>query len=264
MQTAVNHGRFMLAQWKVNLASVMAYRASFLSQAVFMFLNDFFLLFLWWVLLQNFESISGWGMPEIWLMYGLSAGGFSLMALFAANSFELSSLIAEGQLDYYLALPKNALLHVLISRMDFSGMGDLVFGLTIGALGCAATGAAYSLFLVMMVNAAAIMVGFFVIVHSLAFFLGRSEMLSRQISESLLSFSMYPGGIYRGLARFLIFYIIPAGFMVHLPVEILRAFDRQSVLHTFAATVVIWILAITVFHAGLRRYESGNQITLRG
>jgi ABC-2 type transport system permease protein len=75
---------------------------------------------------------------------------------------------------------------------------------------------------------------------------------------------MYPGGIFQGFARFLIFFVIPAGFMVHLPVEILRVFSWAGMLEAVVAAVVIWALAILVFRAGLRRYESGNQVTLRG
>jgi ABC-type uncharacterized transport system permease subunit len=66
-----------------------------------------------------------------------------LAAIFCGNSYHFGELIAGGQLDYYLALPKNPLLHILVSRMDMSGAGDLIFGLLMGALGCYATGGNY-------------------------------------------------------------------------------------------------------------------------
>ena len=141
MSTVAKYLRWLLAQWEVNLSSAMAYRVSFLSQLSFMLVNNVLLLFFWWVLLQLVPDIGGWGMADIWLMYGLSAGGFSLVSLFAGNSFRLANIIAEGQLDYYLALPKNVLLHVLISRSDFAAIGDLLFGLILGKMGCRALGA---------------------------------------------------------------------------------------------------------------------------
>jgi ABC-2 type transport system permease protein len=57
---------------------------------------------------------------------------------------------------------------------------------------------------------------------------------------------------------------VPAGFMGHLPVEILRSLDagRLALLVAFAA--LTWSIASALFSAGLRRYESGNLMVLRG
>ena len=269
MRTAAKQLRFVLAQWAVNLASAMAYRTSFLLQASFMFLNDAFWLFIWWVLLNNFPNIAGWRMGEILLMYGLSAGGWGLMVIFAANATRLSQIIAEGQLDYYLALPKNVLVHTLISRTQFDAVGDLTFGIVALAIGCALTGSSLPLAIFFMFTAALILAGFEVIVGSLAFFVGRSQEFSEQIGMSAVTFSMYPGGIFKGFAKFLVFFVIPAGFITYLPVETLRAVGTSNTnglrgaLVVLAAAVVIWVIAVTVFYAGLRRYESGNQIGLR-
>lgn len=264
MSTAAKYWRWLLMQWQVNLASAMAYRISFLSQALFMILNDVFLLFFWWVLLQSVPDVGGWGMSQIWLMYGLAAGGYGLLAIFAGNTFSLARLIADGQLDYYLALPKSVLLHALVSQTDFAGAGDLGFGLVVGALGCRANGSSYWLFLYFMLTAAAILGAFVVIVQSMAFFVGRSESVSQQVSQSIMSLAMYPGGIYRGASRFLVTFIIPAGLMVHLPVQTLVQFKWSTVLTVTLAAGMFWALAILFFRLGLKRYESGNQILLRG
>lgn len=264
MSTVAKNLRWLLAQWSINLSSAMAYRVSFLTQMLFMLVNDVLLLFFWWVLLQLVPDIGGWGMADVWLMYGLSAGGFSIVALLAGNYNRLASFISEGQLDYYLALPKNVLLHVLISRTDFAAVGDLIFGLVLGALGCRALGANYLLFLLFMVTAGSIICAFSIITNSLAFFLGRSEAISRQLADALLSFSMYPGTIYQGAARFIVLFLVPAAFMTHIPVETLRHFNSIGVWQVLAANLVAWLLAVTMFRAGLKRYESGNQVTLRG
>lgn len=263
MRTVAKHLRFVLAQWEVNLASAMAYRTTFILQASFMFLNDAFWLFIWWVLLNNFPTIAGWGMGEILLMYGLSAGGYGVMAIFAANATRLSQMISEGQLDYYLALPKNVLVHALISRTQFDAVGDFTFGLVAIAIGCSMTHTSFLLALLFMLTAAMVLSGFQVIMNSLAFFIGRSQEFSDQIGMSAVTFSMYPGGIFKGFARFLVFFIIPAGFVTHLPIETLRSFSLRNTLAIVAAAFIIWALAVLIFNRGLRKYESGNQMALR-
>lgn len=50
----------------------------------------------------------------------------------------LAGVITSGALDSYLTLPKNVLLHVLISATSASGWGDLAFGLVAFTLGLAA------------------------------------------------------------------------------------------------------------------------------
>lgn len=264
MSTVAKYLRWLLAQWEVNLSSAMAYRVSFLSQLSFMLVNNVLLLFFWWVLLQLVPDIGGWGMADIWLMYGLSAGGFSLVSLFAGNSFRLANIIAEGQLDYYLALPKNVLLHVLVSRSDFAAIGDLLFGLVLGKMGCRALGANYLLFLFFMITAGSFLGAFSLLTNSLSFFIGRSEALSRQLTEGVISFSMYPGGIYQGAARFVVLFLLPAAFMTHIPVDTLRHWQWSGLIWVITANIIAWLIALATFRAGLRRYESGNQITLRG
>jgi ABC-2 type transport system permease protein len=61
----------------------------------------------------------------------------------------------------------------------------------------------------------------------------------------------------------LAFFVIPAGFVTHLPVETLRTLNLGGALAVAAAAVVIWIAAVAVFGNGLRKYESGNQMSLR-
>jgi ABC-2 type transport system permease protein len=57
----------------------------------------------------------------------------------------------------------------------------------------------------------------------------------------------------------LLFTAIPAGFISSMPVRFIRDFDAS-----FAwAAFVFFVIALTVFHMGLRRYASGNRIGMR-
>ncbi|MBI3977662.1 MAG: ABC-2 family transporter protein [Chloroflexi bacterium] len=191
------------------------------------------------------------------LAYGLAVTVFG-------NSIQLATVIAQGQLDYYLALPKNALLHVLVSRMSLSGWGDLGFGLVAFAIAGQLDPAWIALAALLVLTSAAIFVAFQVLVGSLAFFVGNAEVASTQAQGALLMFSTYPGPIYRGWVKLLLFTAIPAAFMAHVPVELLRAFDPLLFAALLGFTVGLWAAALLVFRAGLRRYESGNLISLRG
>ena len=55
--------RFVWEHFKFNLAAAMEYKAGFVSQVVFMLLNDMFLLFFWWIVFRRVSSIGGLDVP---------------------------------------------------------------------------------------------------------------------------------------------------------------------------------------------------------
>src|SRR5207237_7180723 len=105
---------------------------------------------------------------------------------------------------------------------------------------------------------------FHVLCGSIAFWLGNSEALSTQASATLINFSTYPGSIFQGWAKVLTFTLVPAAFVSHLPVELLRQFDVRAYLAVLGGAAAFTLLATAVFRLGLRRYESGSLLTLRG
>ncbi|MDP3058703.1 MAG: ABC-2 family transporter protein, partial [bacterium] len=178
--------RFVKEQLRVNILSAMEYRVSFLSQVLFMFLNDVLLLFFWWILFSKFDSVAGWQMKEVFLLYAMSAGAYGLAYAVAGNANRLSTIIAEGQLDYYLVLPKDVWLNVLISKSMISAVGDILFAvvLFIFVLGFSAK---LLVALLCLIFASIILISFTTIVHSLTFFLGNAEQIASVLTEAMLS-----------------------------------------------------------------------------
>jgi ABC-2 type transport system permease protein len=79
----------------------------------------------------------------------------------------------------------------------------------------------------------------------------------------LLSFASYPLSIYQGFTKILILLIIPAGFVSGVPVELLKSFDATWLLYMIGFTILITIIAVSIFYYGLRKYESGNLLYVR-
>jgi ABC-2 type transport system permease protein len=103
-----------------------------------------------------------------------------------------------------------------------------------------------------------------VIAGSLAFWIGSAEAAAFQAQQAAITFSLYPGAMFHGWIRLLLFTLIPAGFISHIPVELLRSFDPLLLVGLLAFTLFSATLAVAVFRLGLRRYESGNLVVLRG
>jgi ABC-2 type transport system permease protein len=75
---------------------------------------------------------------------------------------------------------------------------------------------------------------------------------------ALISFSTYPMDIFNGAVRLLLFTVLPAGFISFIPLQLLHRFTWPLVGIMIAATLIIVLLAASIFELGMRRYESGN------
>lgn len=254
--------KFFFQYFSANLQSAMEYRGAFFSQVVFMFLNNLMLLFFWWVLFTQVEALNGWLFEHVLLLYAVASGAYACQALFFGGSFSLSRAVSEGRLDFYLALPKPVLLHVLISRSSASAWGDLAFSLVIFALTTAPSPGQLLGFLILILAGGVVTTSFAVLAHSLSFWLGHSEQLAGQLTEALLTFSLYPEGIFSATTRLVLYTAIPAGFVSYLPVRILKDFGLAHVGMLLVFALGLAVAARLVFYRGLRRYESGNLVVI--
>lgn len=252
--------RFLLAVWKTNLLSVMEYRVSFLTQVIGMMLNDFMYFTIWIIFFQRFKDVRGWGIGDMYITYGVLASAFGLMSMLFGNALYLSEIINKGRLDYYLSLPRPVLLHTISSRMITSGIGDFTYGFVSYALSRTLTWDGLLRFVLATLLAAVIFTAFFILLQSLAFWLGMISNLVGLAFNALLTFGIYPITIFDNYAKLILFTVIPAALIGAVPAEFIVQFTWQSLAELLLGAAVFLFLAVTIFRIGLRRYESGSAI----
>jgi ABC-2 type transport system permease protein len=264
MEGEVRYVKFALAYISLNFAAALEYRAAFIAQALGMLLNDAAFCIFWLLFFDRFPSVGGWGMRDVAMVWAVAATSVGLAVALFGNCVRLATIVMEGQLDYYLGHPKNVLAHVLVSRMGLAGWGDVAFGLLAFAVFGPHDPASVSLYVLLVLTSTITFVAYMVIAGSLAFFVGSADSASFQAQQAVVNFSLYPGSMYRGWLQLVMFTIVPAGFISHIPVELLRSFDISRMLLLLGIAAFSTLLAASVFQIGLRRYESGNLIALRG
>lgn len=254
---------FVLHSWKLNLSGAMEFRFSFMLTVGTMVLNNIVWIIFWGMYFQRFPVLNGWELHDIMMLWAVTAGGFGFMSTLFGNATRLASLIATGQLDVYLAQPKPVLLHVLISRMSVSAIGDILFALLIYVCFGDLSFAGIVKFALALTLSTLIHIFFAVIVGCFAFWLGNAEGLSIQLVNALMTFATYPTSIFRGLGKIALFTVIPAGFISYMPIGLLKQIDGLFLAGASAVTLLLCGGAIALFYRGLRRYASGNMIGLR-
>lgn len=263
MSTVGKYVRLYREYVKANIAGALEYRASFVSQVLGMFINNGLWVSFWVLYFTKFPVLKGWTVDDVlvlWCSVGLS---FGLVTAFLPNVTRIPALVVQGQLDYYLALPKDVLFHLLISQFRPVNLGDVLFGPILLAVMVKLTWMKVLVYLTVSLLAACVWLGCYLLTGSLTFFLGNSEGISAQIMNTILHLATYPTPIFDNLVKVLLFTVLPAGFLTTLPVELVREFDVMGFLALAGGAAVFLGGGILLFRAGLKRYESGNLLVMR-
>jgi ABC-2 type transport system permease protein len=223
-----------------------------------MIVNDIIWIFFWGLFFSRFEKVNGWGFNEVAMVFGLLCFSYGISGVLFENRKRIAEIINEGQLDYYLTLPVNPLVHILISKMDAFSLGDTIFGAVILAI--LTPPAQYPLVIYFTITAMVWLVSVEVIAGSLAFFFGNTQRLSKAIRDSTLAFGMYPIGMFDDGVKFILMTVIPVAFISAIPIELILNFSFDKFLMVSIATLAVGIIALVFFFFGLKFYESGNYL----
>jgi ABC-2 type transport system permease protein len=246
---------------KINIKTAMEYRINFIVQTTSMILNDIVWILFWMIIFHRFNNIRGWDFNTMILLYAVLLTAYGAAGVLFGNRAHIPHIIAEGRLDYYLTLPKNILYHLLTSRSSWYDLGDLILGIILAAIFIPLIN--IPLFIVLVILSSIIMVSFMVIAGSLSFYIENSTETSTTLGNAMIALSSYPLSIYGGYTKILILFVIPAGFISGVPVELLKSFDWTWFLYMIGFAMLILTVAIISFYRGLKKYESGNMLYVR-
>ncbi|MBI5032501.1 MAG: ABC-2 family transporter protein [Chloroflexi bacterium] len=254
---------FLIALWKANLLAAMEFRAAFLSQVVGMMLNNAVYFIFWVIFFDRFKQIRGWGIDDMFFLFGVVAASFGAGVYLFGNAMDLANIIANGRLDYYLSLPRPVLVHVLASRSVTSGLGDFTYGILSFIVARQFAPDTIARYVLAVLLATTTFIAFMTLVQSSAFWLGNAALLSQQASNAMVTFSLYPITLFEGNARLILFTLIPAAFIGAVPAEFIRQFTWETLAQLLGAALLMLSLALYIFHRGLRLYESGSAIQVQ-
>lgn len=254
----------LIAYTRLNLNAQLEYRAAFISQVVAMFLNDGTWVLFWVVFFTRFQVLHGWGVNDVITIWAITASSFGLAFAIFGNALGLAGLIAKGQLDAWMLYPRAVLPHMLMGRMSATAWGDALFGFFTYILFVRPDVAHLLLFTALVLSVTITFVGFGVLTGSLSFYLGNAAPLADQWFFSVITFSTYPSVMFDGAIKLILFTVIPAGFVSYLPNEALRGFSLEYAALTLLGSLAVLSASVLIFYRGLRRYESGNLMEMRG
>ena len=256
--------RFAVALLSTSVRAAMAERGAFVMRALLMAVNNGIFFTFWIVLLWRVPQIRGYELGDVAVLYGVVAVAHGLATFLAGGILYLARVIDDGELDALIAQPKPTLLYAIGLRSSPAGLGDIVSGLIMIALSGRVGVAGIPIVIAAGVAGAVVLVATAVLLHSAAFWLGRTETASRQLYEVTLLFSLYPDTLFTGPLRWMLFTLIPAGFVGYLPAELIRAPSALTAAALVLGVTAYSAVAAWVFQRGLRTYSSGSRFAMFG
>ena len=264
LKTVGKHLGVLWETKKITFKGALEYRIAFLMQVGGMVGNDIAHIILWAFFFQTFPVVNGWGFHDSMILFSVMTMSFGILFTLFGGCMSIARSVTTGEFDHFLTFPLSALWNILISKTDLAALGDFTFGLLVLPIFVHPALSELPLLIISIFLSTWIFLNCVVITQSLAFFLGDFEDAADNFFHLLLGFGLFPQSGFTGSLRIVMMTIIPAFFIVTLPVEILRHFTWDGLLLLFGYACGSGIVALFVFHQGLKRYESGNLIHIKG
>lgn len=259
---AKNQIKVIFLSVKYNIMKQMINKVTFITNILFMILNNATFIIQWIILFNIKDEIGGYGLKEIFLLWGLAACVYGIAHIFFHKAFSISDLIINGKLDTFLVQPKNIFLGVISSETSISAIGDLIYGYICLAL-YGITLRSFALFTFFSITGSIILTSFMSIAGCVSFWFVKSELLANSLATIMINFATYPGTIFKGTIKLLLYTVVPVGVSNFLPLDIIIKYDYSNLSYVIIFTIVIAILAFIVFYRGLKRYSSSNLMSSR-
>ena len=257
-----NQIKISLLSIKYALMREMLNKVTFITNIIFMILNNASFVVQWLVLYSLKDNVGGYTFKQVLLLWGMAAGTFGVSRFFFKKAFSLSETINNGKLDSFLVQPKNVLLSAITTDVEPSALGDLlyayimlfIYGFTLEK---------FLLFTLFISTGGLIVVAIAVILGSLSFWFNKTDIIADVGNSLMTNFATYPDGIFKGLVKGLLYTLIPVGIVNYIPVKVITEFDLGLTLIVIGVTIFAITLAFIVFFKGLKKYSSSNLMIAR-
>ena len=263
MLTAVkNQMRVTLLSIKYSIMREMVNKFTFLSNIIFMILNNASMIVQWIVIYSIKESVGSYSLKMVILLWGFASATYGVSHFFFKNAFNLSSFINSGRLDTMIVQPKNILLSTITTDVSVSAIGDMIYGyIMLFVYGF--TPLNFLLFTLLAITGGLITASIAVISGSLAFWFGKSDAIANTTESITTMIATYPEDIFNTAIKIVIYTIIPVAFIAYVPVNIMTYLTVLPLLGVLLFTIIMIVLANMVFYSGLKRYSSTNLMNAR-
>lgn len=255
-----------LQYWRVNLLTMIEYRANFVMWFFFTIVYHGVALGALYVTMRQFPSMNGWDFRQMFFLYALWMTGHETHNSLFFTIVSVPDYIREGRFDRFLVRPLDTLFQVLTVPQQIVPDGLILAVITLGAATATAgvkVDWTFALLIVPIVFGGALIdLGISLAVATVSFWFVRVDTLRWVIMSLEQDFTRYPISIYTRGVRIVLSFILPFAFMNYFPATyFLQKTDASMHLNPAVGLLtpaigLAWAAASYAFwRVGLRHYQ---------
>jgi ABC-2 type transport system permease protein len=249
----------------MKLSRLMTFRLSFFG-AFFVDGSLFALqLLMYQAIYSQVDSIGGWSRSEMIIFIGT----FSLinalnMTVFFFGTYDIPNKIKNGDLDQYLTKPVNPLLRMTFENVDPGSLPLVIASIIILLYGVKSLEEpvtpgrfiAYFLFVLLMTL---LWYDLHIIFRTVPFFTISAANIAR-MSDTVLELCLkLPGTLFRGIYKFLFYFVLPYGIMSTIPTQLITGkLTLTGLLYGIFVVALFTAFTLWFWGYGLKHYKSAS------
>lgn len=255
-----------LQYWRVNLLTMIEYRANFFMWFAFTIVYHAVALAALFVTMRAFPSMNGWDFREMFFLYSLWMTGHELHNTLFFNVVSVPEFVREGRFDRFLVRPLDALFQVLTVPQQIFPDGLILAIMTL-AVATPFAGVRvdwiFAIFIPLTAAGGALIdLGISLAVATMSFWFVRVDTLRWAVMSLEQDFTRYPISIYTRGVRLVLTFVFPFAFMNYFPATFFLQ-KAETGLHLNPAVGLLtpaiglaWLLVSYGFwQIGMRRYQ---------
>ena len=255
-----------LQYWRVNLLTMVEYRANFLMWLGFAIVYHGVAIAALYVTLHQFPSMNGWDFRQMFFLYALWMAGHELHNVAFFNVVSVPEFVREGRFDRFLVRPLDTLFQVITVPQQISPDGFILAVVTLVAATSIAgvrVDAMLLLFVPLVVLGGALIdLGISLTVATMSFWFVQVDTLRWAVMSLEQDFTRYPISIYGRGVRLVLTFVFPFAFMNYFPATYFLQ-KAETGLHlnpavgllTPAIGLAWFVVSYAFWRIGLRHYQ---------
>ncbi|MBB6215887.1 ABC-2 type transport system permease protein [Anaerosolibacter carboniphilus] len=254
--------KLYLRYCSIILRSQMQYKSSFFMTILGQFLVSFSMFISIYFMFKRFNRVEGFSYSEVLLCFAIVLTSFSIAECFIRGFDAFSGIISNGEFDRIMVRPRNEIIQVLGSKIEFTRIGRFLQAVIIFFYAIPASEVIWTFdkivtLVFMIVGGICIFAGLFVIYASLCFFTIEGLEFINIFTDGGREFGKYPLLIYgEGVLKFFT-YIIPLALVQYYPLTYLIGRTDNKLFILLPLIGALFLIPCYIFwRFGLKHYKS--------
>jgi ABC-2 type transport system permease protein len=246
----------------LHFKSMLEYKASFIIafiSQIFIFFSYYFVIL---ALFNKFDNIKGFSLYEVLLCFSIIQFGYTVCECFARGIDQFDDLIIQGDFDRLLLRPKNIILQILCSQIEFIKMSRLLQSIIIFVIAIVSLNINWNIFklitlILMILSSITIFLSIFLLSASYCFITVQGLEFRNLLADGGKHLAQYPIGVFKKGFVYFFTFIIPYGLVNYYPLLYFIG-KSDNILYMLCPVLVIIYLIITIkiFKFGIKKYSS--------